>query len=255
MKDFCRICDEYREMTFEHVPPKISFNNKTRYQKTTFFKLIENENPFKYKLRGKVEQGGVGYYSLCGKCNSYLGLKYVPSFNRYSNSFISLSNKKDSNYFEIEMHDFEQLKVLKQTISMFLAMNSSLFSKRNRELADFVSNFDSQYLPEKYRVFIYLNSEGQLRNIPTMVKGNFNSGVSVLATELTFPPLGHVLTIDFNGNLPYHHEITNFKNCSVEKKESEFFKMHRLPTHLPFLLDYRDKQTIELELKEQKTSQ
>ncbi|REG86326.1 hypothetical protein [Algoriphagus antarcticus] len=245
IKDFCRICGKYSEMTFEHVPPKVTFNKNTKYKEVAFLTFFESKNPFEHNQKGKVEQGGVGYYSLCSPCNSNLGSKYVSSFNRYSNSFINSAEKKDLNYFEIEMHDFEVLKVLKQTISMFLAMNSVLFSKRNKELADFVSNLYSQNLPEKYRIFIYLNSEGQLRNLPLMTSVNFSFGLSVYASELSFPPLGHVLTIGFDGDLPYHHEITHFKNYSIDEKTSVVFKMFRLPTHLPILLDYREKSTIQ----------
>jgi len=37
---------------------------------------------------------------------------------------------------------------------------------------------------------------------------------TILGSELAFPPLGHVLTIDFKGALPYHQEITSFKIVS-----------------------------------------
>ncbi|HVE60990.1 MAG TPA: hypothetical protein VNA26_04175 [Chitinophagaceae bacterium] len=211
-------------MTFEHVPPRITFNKTTRYKEIPFLEHLQSEDPLSIPSKGKLHQGGVGYYSFCRDCNSYLGQAFVPAFNAYSNSFIELAKRTASNYFEIEMHDFEVLKVLKQTIAMFLAMNSVDFSKNNHELSNFLLDKQSNYIPEKYRVFIYLNSEGQLRNIPIMVTGNLETGSSIAATEIAFPPLGHVLTINFNGNLPFHHEITDFKHTALGEKGLKFLK-------------------------------
>ncbi|MGE5944349.1 MAG: hypothetical protein ACM31G_08420 [Flavobacteriales bacterium] len=232
-------------MTFEHVPPRITFNKTTRYKEMPLVDILSSEDPFSIPSKGKLHQGGVGYYSLCRECNSYLGQAFVPAFNAYSNSFIDLAKRSKGNYFEVEMHDFEVLKVLKQTVSMFLAMNSVEFSNHNRELSQFILDKECSHLPEKYRVFVYLNSEGQLRNIPLMIKGNFNTDTSIAATEIAFPPLGHVLTIDFNGNLPFHHEITQFKHAALGEKKSEIFKIFRLPTYLPILLDYQEKDIIQ----------
>jgi hypothetical protein len=245
MVDICRLCGQMKEMTFEHVPPRITFNKTTRYKIIPFLEHLQNEDPFSIPTKGKLHQGGVGYYSLCRDCNSYLGQEFVPAFNSYSNSFIELAKRTASNFFEIEMHDFEALKVLKQTIAMFLAMNPVEFSKHNRELSNFLLDKESNYLPDKYRIFIYLNTEGQLRNLPLMVTGNFETGLSIAAIEIAFPPLGHVLTINFNGTLPFHHEITQFKNNGTGEKRSEIFRVFRLPTYLPFLLDYREKAFIQ----------
>lgn len=245
MIDVCRLCRQKKEMTFEHVPPRITFNKNTKYKEISFLDHLQSEDPFTIPSKGKLHQGGVGYYSFCRDCNSYLGRAFVPAFNAYSNSFIDLAKRNASNYFEIEMHDFEILKVLKHTISMFLAINSSDFSNHNPELSKFLLDKESNHLPEKYRVFLYLNSEGQLRNIPLMFSGNFKTGISIAATEITFPPLGHVLTVNFNGQLPFHHEITHFRNTALGEKKSEIFKIFRLPTYLPLLLDYREKAFIQ----------
>jgi hypothetical protein len=250
MIDICRLCGQTKEMTFEHVPPRITFNKTTRYKIIPFLDHLQSENPFSLPNKGKLHQGGIGYYSLCRDCNSYLGQTFVSAFNAYSNSFIELAKRTASNFFEIEMYDFEGLKVLKQTIAMFLAMNSVEFSQNNRELAEFLLDKETNSLPDKYRIFIYLNSEGQLRNIPLMITGNFENGLSVADTEIAFPPLGHVLTINFNGNLPFHHEITQFKYTALGEKRSEIFKVFRLPTYLPFLLDYREKEFIEKTMNE-----
>ena len=71
---------------------------------------VKEPNPLETKFKGKIEQGGVGYYSLCGTCNSFLGTTYVTDYQKYSNSFIEFAKKKHLNAFELTMHDFTAFK-------------------------------------------------------------------------------------------------------------------------------------------------
>ena len=246
----CRLCTQFAQLTYEHVPPRASFNRNTRFQSIPFIDYLEEPNPFEYKPKAKIEQGGVRYYSLCRTCNNFLGRKYVKDYQLYSNAFIELAQKTQFNIFEIQMHDFNALNVLKQIVSMFFSINNESFSKNNRQLAEFVLNPQSDKLPEQYRLFNYLNTDGQLRNIPMMALGSFISKEIIVASELAFPPLGHLLTIDFKGDLPNHQEITSFRNCKFDQLISFDFKIFRLPTYLPLLMDYREKEVIEKSIDE-----
>ncbi|WP_343745807.1 hypothetical protein [Chitinophaga sp.] len=240
----CRLCTKFGQLTYEHVPPKVTFNKNTRYKSVPFLDYMKMPNPLESKFKGKVEQGGVGYYSLCGTCNSFLGSNYVRYYQEYSNTFIQFAKKKEFNMFEFAIHNFNALNVLKQIVSMFFSINDDTFSKNNRELAEFVLDPKSNKFPSQFRVFNYLNTEGQLRNVPVMALGNLSSKGVVVGTELAFPPLGHILTIDFDGQLPCHQEITSFKDYKFDETTSFDFKVYRLPTYLPILLDYRHKETI-----------
>ena len=133
---------------------------------------------------------------------------------------------------------------------MFFSISDVAFSENNRNLAEFVLDPKSNELPERFRVFNYLNTEGQLRNLPITTLGNLSTNGIVIGTELAFPPLGHVLTIDFSGQLPYHQEITSFKNFGLGEIVTFDIKIYRLHTHLPFLLDYRDKAIIKKAIDE-----
>lgn len=205
---------------------------------------VKEHNPLEAKFKSKIEQGGLGYYSLCSKCNSFLGTTYVTDYQKYSNSFIEFAKKEHLNAFELTMHNFNALNVLKQITSMFLSINDDNFSANNRDLAEFILDPTSNSLPNRFRLFNYIKTEGQLRNLPIMVLGSLTSQGTVMGSELAFPPLGHVLTIDFRGTLPYHQEITSFSECKQGSTIDYDFRIYRLPTYLPFLLDYRDLETI-----------
>lgn len=240
----CRLCSKFGQLTYEHVPPKVTSNKHTRFTNVPFLDYVKQINPLESNLKGKIEQGGVGYYSLCMSCNSFLGTTYVKDYQKYSNTFIEFARKKQFNAFELIMHDFNGLNVLKQIVAMFFSVNNESFSNKNRDLAEFILDPKSNEFPDRFRVFNYLNTEGHLRYLATMALGSLNSEGVILGSELAFPPLGHVLTINFQGDLPYHQEITSLKDCKFGETISFDFKIYRLPTYLPFLLDYRDKETI-----------
>lgn len=244
-KGHCHLCGNLSELSFDHVPPRAAFNKRTRYQEIPILKYLKVHNPFKEKQRGKIQQGGIGYYSLCRSCNSFIGLNYTPDYVKYSNSFIEFVKKDGFNHFEFEMHSFTALNVLKQTVAMFISLNSWEFLENHPDLRNFVSEIDNNILPDRYRFFIYLNNEGQLRNSPIVAVGDLKSGKSILASEISFPPLGHVMTLDFSGSLPLHFEITNFRIYNRDALPSIVFKVNKLATYLPFPLDYRPISIIE----------
>ena len=248
----CRLCTKFGKLTYEHVPPKVTFNKNTRYKVIDYMDYVKKGDPFERTTKGKIEQGGIGFYSLCEACNNFLGTAYVPAYQLYLNSFIEFARKKDLNAFELTMHEFTALKVLKQITSMFFSINSEDFSENNRDLAEFILDPKSKNFPDRFRVFNYINTEGQLRNLGVMALGSITSGGIIVASEIAFPPMGHVLTINFDGDLPYHQEISAFKKYDIEEKVDFDFKIYRLPTHLPYILDYRDKATIQDNINKQK---
>jgi hypothetical protein len=241
----CSLCGKMSELTFEHVPPRSAFNKSTRYKSVDMLEVLKRDDILDAKFSGKVEQGGVGYFSLCSSCNNFLGINYVPSYTAYSNSFIDFAKKREFNYFEFEMHNFEASKVLKQVVSMFITLNGWKITQHYNELRQYVLDPNSNELPKRFRVFNYLNTGGQLRNICFSTIGGFEIDKAVTVSEITFPPLGHVMTLDFNGSLPFHFELTNFKEFGIHELVSIDFKIFRLPTYLPVPLDYREKHVIQ----------
>jgi hypothetical protein len=248
-KDNCSLCGTFCKLSFEHIPPKSAFNKKTRYKIVPSEQVLKHENILEAKFKSKIEQGGVGYYSLCRQCNNFLGLNYVNAYTAYSNSFIEFVKKKEFNYFELTMHDFEAAKVLKQIASMFISLNSWKFSESHSELRNYVLDRNVRDLPSRYRFFNYLKGDGDIRNATISVIGNINHTNTIMGSEIAFPPLGHIMTIDFKGHLPYHFEIAGFKRHGIDELISTEFNIYRLPTHIPIFLDYRSKEQIENAIK------
>jgi len=128
---------------------------------------------------------------------------------------------------------------------MFVAMNDEWYLEEYPELSVFIKNSSSDILPDKYRIFTYLNNEGQYRYSKHTTISTPELGI-VNCTQLTFPPFGYVLTMNFNHDITSFVNITNFKNSIPEEKVDLKMGLYKLPTYLQFSpLDYRSKEKIE----------
>jgi hypothetical protein len=253
VKGICRLCGENTDLSYEHVPPRVAFNKNTRYTSVPFGEYIKQENPLDFKPRGKKRQGGIGYNSFCRKCNSFLGSNYVPSYDRWAKAGYQVLSKSELARIKYKVYDLEPLKILKQIISMFLAINDTWYLESYPELAEFVKDKNSNFLPEKFKVFTYLNSNGNVRYINHNVVGDFNSGSIINCSEITFPPYGYVLTFgDPDQKIEYQTDITKFKDFDFNQKKTLEFDMFQLPTHVNIALDYRAKEQVKSQIEKGK---
>ena len=83
-----------------------------------------------------------------------------------------------------------------------------------------------------------------------VTKGNLFTGVSINCTEIAFSPYGCVLTIDFDGEINFLNDITKFKEYDFNKKTDLAVSMFQLPTYMPFPLDYRKKEEVEVDIED-----
>ena len=244
----CRLCGKETSLSYEHVPPKVAFNKNTKFVSVDFEEYVTAENALKNPPKGKTKQGGIGYNSFCVQCNSYLGSKYVPAYKNWAIGGMQLLNKKEEyGLHGYSIKEIEPLKVIKHIISMFLAINRETFLKSFPELASFLNSPESNELPDKYRIFMYLTRAERFRYMHYSIYGDFRAG-TVKCSEIAFPPYGYVLTFDFNGKMSYLNEITNFKKFDFGIKTSLNMVTYQLPTYMPFPLDYRSESKIQTDI-------
>lgn len=240
----CRLCKNSKELSFEHIPPKVAFNKNTRYYSIPHQDVLTDPNPLEYKPKGMIHQGGLGYYSLCRGCNSFLGTHYVKDFAKWANIGMDINSKYTFNYAEILMEKVNPLFILKQIISMFICMNQPWFTEEYAELLDFVKDPGNRYLPERYKLYTYMNDEGQVRTwgwVQTNIYGALG--------EFTFPPFGYVLTLNEGYTAPNLTNITSFKNYESRRDLTVRLGLRKHPTYLAIPLDYRSKDDIRAAIK------
>ncbi len=245
----CCLCKEEKELTFEHIPPKTAFNKNTRYYSIPdkeFFKIKDFLN---YKHMGLIKQGGMGGYYLCRECNSFLGSNYVRSYQGWANMGMGIvqSPYTDADLFSVRIKNSNPLRILKQIIAIFICLNNNDFTNTKGffELLDFVRNPNSNYLPNRYKIYTYLNNEGNFRKVP-----HAYTNFAGLVGEFTYPPFGYILSIDEPHPVSRLTDITHFKDFQDNRLHEFEIALFKNPTYYPIILDYRRKEEFEVIIAE-----
>nr|AGM16423.1 hypothetical protein [uncultured bacterium] len=238
---FCKLCGREGPLTFDHVPPRAAFNDGNFYSvpDEEMYDWAPNE-----EFKGKLKQGGVGFYSLCAKCNNDTGSWYGRDFTwwcRDAAHILVAAKGRPSLYYP---QKFFPLRIIKQVITMFLSMNEVNLREGEPELARFVLNREERYLNPKYRIFAYYNYQGHPRFKSYSVI--WDNGVLSRLSEIAFPPIGYVLT--FNSPPPdlRQTEITYFSAYGYNDWKEIAMRFPVLETHLPMAPgDYRSIEEIQ----------
>lgn len=208
----CRICGKHKKLTFEHVPPESAFNsNPIYFQKSVH--LHDTKSPL-YGKRIRSNQGAGGYY-LCKTCNNLTGSYYGESYKKFAYiGKTALMNKVWASKNITFEYAVQPLNILKQVLSMFMAIDTSDQLLNLDGLSDFILNKDSQVLPDSLRVFIYHSATKQVRNGWGMARTE--KGIHYLG-EITFPPFGLVYALNSEPTRNDFFEITDFKNYNFNQ--------------------------------------
>ena len=171
-------------------------------------------------------------------------MNYVPDYFKMAQIGKIIFEDKNFEKAIFSTVDISPLRLLKQVLAMFVCMNQPEFTDEDPELLRFIKNPKEQNLPNKYRVFMYLNHYGQIRKLTTMYTNHYG-----LVNELAFPPLGFVLSVNSDNYFPLT-EITHFKNIDADYLGAVNYELFNLPTHLPFPIDYRSLGEIDETVKQ-----
>lgn len=240
----CHLCLENKEMTYEHYPPKSAFNKNTSFYSIAHDEYLSNFKNFHagQKIQSKIFQGGVGGYCLCEECNNFLGTNYVKDYVKIAKIFYSALQQEEPfkcMRLKLKKSDINLFYFLKQIAAIFICCNDVWLTERYPELLEFVRKKESKVLDPKFRFYLYLNDEGELRN------GVFNiTNLHGEICEFVFPPFGLVLNINNSNTLEGIAEITSFKNYEDFPDVDLFFNLNKYPTYSPIPLDFRTKEEI-----------
>lgn len=256
MLGICRICNTQCKLTKEHVPPKGAFNKKDFYisktnplmekrHSTDFEELID----FDFKAATKT-QGGIGFYTLCKTCNNNTGSWYGNDYIKWIQQ--SVDHIKQPNTLPIpkKIVSIYPLRVIKQIVSMFFSLNHAQFSQTNPSLVNYILHRDSMTLDKKIRIYAYYTEIGRVRYIANNILGDFAENKTYHLSEIAFPPIGFVMSME--GGKPDKRltDITWFTSYKYDEQINFEQNFNLLPTYLQVICDYRTKDEIKAALKE-----
>ena len=253
----CKLCGEFKKLTFEHVPPEKSFNHfpvKEFSLSDSMDLMTGNTGRYPWQTEGlkyKINQKGSGGYYLCESCNNNTGSWYIEEYTKLTSTlhYMIVTHKPEINSLcGFILDNLHPLRIYKAILTMFCDINYDCFGDEN--LRRFLLEKESNVLEgNKYSLYLFLVAPGMRRINGVTVHGDITQINSMVTqTEISSYPLGAVLYLDKpeNVNVPGIC-IDNFKNCNYNDVCSvEFNRMPYFEINSYFPGDYRSKNEIKL---------
>lgn len=242
---FCRLCGQYKKLSFEHIPPRSAFNDQQRVFQT-MQDFVSGRGYSKFR-------GGIGKYSICEACNNRTGAWYGVAFADWARQGLEWLDKIESNTLFDLPYYIKPLNVIKQIIVMALAMSPENTVPFESELAGFVLNREQKYLPPKEKVYVYFNQDGHPRFASGAVIMNTKTGSGAFVrAEISLRPFGYcvcspVRKTKLLASSQGLCDISWFSEFDYNVWTEVYLRLPLLETHEPFPLDYRTKTEIEEE--------
>lgn len=246
----CKICGFTGELSFEHVPPEKAFNNNRFHYSASLEQVsklevaeIDLSSP---EAKFRKKQGGIGFHSICKKCNNSTGSWYAKDFIEWAHQSMAILLKANGKPTLLYPTFFYPLRVIKQIVTMFFSVNQDVFRETEPQLVKFILDREARFLDVRYKVFCYYNLKGHNRYIGNNFIGNFDSSNITHISEISFPPFGFVMTIDSEKPDNRLTDISHFANFDYQYWTDYYQKFDVLPTYLPHIpADYRTKEEIQ----------
>ena len=250
----CRLCQEIKELSFEHVPPKGAFND-TRVKMVSVETMLKTGTFYGPELKnqyGKIIQQGRGDYYLCSDCNSKTGQWYASQYIGFVRALASVLAKVDLNNTERIKIGFEEanpVALFNQALTMFCDINEGLAA--DDSIKEYLLDKESkEFNADKYKIFMYIHKGAAYRQNGFIVVGNLN-GMMITLSEISAFPIGLVLYENIpNGYNPKGVDISNFARCDYNNNYKIEMDIPILESNMVFSGDYRTEAEIEEQIKQ-----
>ncbi len=162
----------------------------------------------------RVEDYGLVVRTICRHCNERTGGNYGTAFKEFALQFAS-SGVLDAGQRRcwVSLQDIQPLRVLKQMAAMFLAVQPTMPPPVYDPIRDFVLTQGRKLPPDLLRVFLYRNVSHTGRIVPVTGLGFLRAppeSVSLVCSEISWPPLGLVFARHWHPHLAAMPEITHW---------------------------------------------
>ncbi len=246
MEGHCHYCGEYRHLSKEHVPPKTAFNSG-QFSVMSGPSVL-NRGPDD-RAQGKNFQNGVYVQTVCTRCNNNTGGWYAKAYALWCQQGAEHLVQTSGAPTVFRFYYLQPLRVIKQIVAMFLAINTVGFGDSNEYLRRFIANPRQKGLPPEIQVYAYLCSGDTSRSMGLSCQGDMASANVVFLSELSAFPFGYVIT--FDSKSPDHRlrNITHFSTYGFNDYIGSGIDFRNLPINLAMPADYRTKEQILEEAK------
>lgn len=243
----CHICGQYKKLSYEHIPPKGSFNplHQRLYTVEELLNAPSTRNLPPWDTSGlhyKSFQNGTGFFTLCEDCNNFTGAKYGGAYSDIirgiGQELMKIPKEDRKRGLTIHVEKVNLLAFFKQIISMFCSINSIEIGKNFKE---FLLDENSNAFHEEYGVFMFLHTGRVMRFIPFQVQANVRTKDTYFFSEISTFPVGFIL-YDLSVSTKQFHgcDITSFSQCPYDNNQKAEMPLPFLSCNTPFGLDFRE---------------
>lgn len=201
--DECHICGQNRELTWEHIPPKSSGNNRTVKYYYAFDIPSLNGNSLEtakpHKKDFHISQGGLKFRTLCSDCNNFTGANYVTAYSDFAVQLQNgLRNIRQAENLNKSVHFNRKiipLNFLKEVLALFCSI-LPYYTVQKYRFSDFVLNKEMQKFPDdEFDLYMYVSTteNGLFKFTPSMVVYNTVANGFFAGAEISAPPMGFLL--------------------------------------------------------------
>lgn len=202
VKGTCRLCGDDKKLTFEHIPPKCTDNNK-QIKTIDMIEFMQFEGNPKEFVPTKYEQiRATGDHILCSSCNSWMGARFIKDFKKmYQSSAVFL---EEENSVLIEYNEDIYLNFVKQIVFM-LSATSTTKQIPNMELDFIKTGTGIKDIPSGYYLAV---------NSPDSVFRHATSGPMSIGYKSTNSPSG--MEVASMNRIVHNHFIYTSSNRARE---------------------------------------
>lgn len=249
-KGYCHICQKYKNLTFEHIPPYKAFNYlpAKSIEGDEAIRLIGEKGRMPWDTTGlkyKSKQRGMGIYSLCESCNNLTGTYYGDEYIKFAKTIAKLlfdNNIKEKKSIGISIENVYISRIAKQVLSMFCSIYSG-FTKKYSFVKELILDKDKTLDNfSQFRITMFLLKEYKIgyTGLNAMC---LSDGTIKTVAEIDAYPLGFILELEPTGK-PSDADITNFLSHKYNEKFNVDFGLNIRERNIMFPTDFRTKEEI-----------
>jgi hypothetical protein len=183
----CRICNDWTDLTYEHIPPAKAYNKYPIVMATQAHML----SPQLWFGDGdKHPKHGFGSYTLCKLCNERTGQWYGAEYVDWVRQGLIWLEKFGPDSTQCKQLQFtgRPSRFLKQVITMFLSILDDSYVRRNPELQRFVMDQRITELSPDYRLDMALTHGPFSRSSAITGHSIFDTEQDIFFSEISHRP-------------------------------------------------------------------
>jgi hypothetical protein len=253
----CHVCLRERPLSFEHVPPHAAFNfDKIEVRGLRHWLERDDDG---IRLRHVIQQGGFGFNRLCEDCNSRSGSWYAAELTGWVHAAVAaihalpplaeMDAQLDDHGVMFHIEGVRPLAMIKQVITMLLAVNDVEFAVRHPDLRAFVLDRDRTGLHD-VQIYLALYLGPVVRFVGISGKANLETSEAFILSEVAYPPFSYVASFEEPPPLLNAGNVTGFAEVPYTTRATAEIELIVGFGHTPLPADFRTAAQVERDRKQ-----